>query len=57
MRICEGAAQAVFIRWGDDHVDMIGHQAITPDFSMGLLRGLAQQILVKRIVALIKKHL
>ena len=57
MRIREGPTQPVFIRGSDDNVDMIGHQAIAADFSVGLLRGFAQQILVKRVVALFKKRL
>ncbi len=36
---------------------MIGHEAITPDFSVGPLRRFTQQIFVKRIVAFFKERL
>ncbi len=57
VRIREGAAQSIFIRGNDDDVDMIGHEAITPDFSVGPLRRFTQQIFVKRIVAFFKERL
>ena len=57
MRIREGAAQPIFIRWYNDDMDMIGHEAIAPDLSTGLFCRFTQQIFVKRIVALLKEGL
>jgi len=41
MRIGKGLAQAVSIGGHCDKVDMIGHEAVAPDFCLGLKRRFA----------------
>lgn len=36
-----------------DQVDMIGHEAVAPDFLLGLKRRFAQNIKVQRIVSIV----
>lgn len=57
VRIGKGPAQPVFVGWHDDDVDMVRHQAITPDFRPGPLCGLRQKVAVKRVVGILEKRL
>ena len=55
VHITKGPPQTIFVRWHGDDVHMVGHQAVRPDFGMGLLGSLGQQIEIKRIVAVFKE--
>lgn len=57
MRIGKCAPQSILIRRHDDDVDMIGHQAISPDLRLRALCRLREQIAVKSIIGIFKKSL
>lgn len=54
-RVGECAPQAVLIRWNPDDVDMVGHQAIGPDFGPEAFAAVGQQIEIEPVVTLIEE--
>jgi hypothetical protein len=55
MRVSKRLAQAILIGRHSDKVDMIGHEAVAPDFRLGIERGFAEQVDVQRVVAFLKE--
>ena len=55
MSIRKGLSQAVLVGRHGDEVDVIGHEAVTPNFRLGLNGCLAEQIDVEFVVAILKE--
>ena len=57
VRVGEGAAEPVLVRWHDDEVDVVWHQAIGPDLRTRALSRLAEQVEVELVVAVLEEGL
>ncbi|HEY1607488.1 MAG TPA: hypothetical protein VGF77_18020 [Allosphingosinicella sp.] len=57
MRIGECAPQPVLIGRNDDHMHVVRHQAVAPNFGVGLVRRLGEQIAIEPIIAVLEEGL
>ncbi|MEZ5693866.1 MAG: hypothetical protein R3D99_08500 [Altererythrobacter sp.] len=57
MEIPKGSPQSILVRGREHDVNMIGHEAIAPDFRVRTRGGIGQEVKVKGIVAVFKKGL
>jgi len=57
MRVGKRATQTVLVRRHNDDVNMVGHQAIGPDLGCGPTSGIAEQIEIKSVIAVLEEGL
>jgi hypothetical protein len=57
MQVGKGAAQTVFVGRHHHHMDVVGHQAISPHLGAGTPAAFGQQVEIKGVVALFEERL
>jgi len=51
------APEAMLVGRDDDQMDVVGHQAIGPDFAAGTARSVGQEVAIQRIIGVFEERL